>query len=1001
MIKAWIYPHKKKIFFAIIICVAVIAVFAFFFKKKNINTPELQNTSVAFLSQKSAWADSLMACMSVEEKAGQLLMTCINTNQKKEILIEEVKAVKPGGIYIAAGSARRLGQTTRLLGENTRVPILFAVNAPCGFCSPDDSLSTCATMPGIDLLNDTNLIKTLSEHITMQMKHYGIHINMLLPLQAITANQDIPYDRSSISFISGLQKKLLKQNRLFREAGILACAHGFNNSEENTPAFDLPAFDSLRKKVLSGLACSGLQSVLVNCNGTKTCDSLVNTYKYQGLILSCFSQPLQDESAAYTILNSGCDMLVLNEGKKELATKIIQGIANGKIAGDVLDKKVKRILMIKSWVLQNNMLATNADSADFVCTSARSKQLYHRVVEASAVLLNNRENIVPLRRYEKEKIAVLQIGNKSDNEFFNALKNYSTSATGRRYTNPDEALKDAGPWLSSATLILLNVFESPDLYAHAEKFRLLIEKLSRKKKLVLTVIGSTRFLGIFDRAPCMLWSPCIVPCAGQNLCSVIFGGETVKGTMPYSCSQEFCYKDGIAVDQAIRFKYTSPEDAGVNGSRLYKIDSIINFAIGNGAFPGCQVFFARNGKVFYNKSFGTHTYDKKEKVKNTDLYDVASVTKVAATTLALMALYDKGKIKLDTTLNYYFDDLDKNACGQKVRFSKLNFVTLRALLTHKSGLPEGLPIGLFISPKSALKIMKKQMENMTGTTPESITSTANGEYDYVTGIDTALLDAEEDSLLRYVFSKNRSPDYKLEIAKNLFLRNVIQDSLWQLAKQMWMSQNKDYLYSDLNFYLVMKVVEKVAKTQLDKYLDQSFFALLNLNRIGFHPLEKYEKKEIVPTEDEKYFRKQLIHGYVHDPMAALLGGVGGNAGLFSDAHDLGVLMQLLLNKGTYGGVRYFSEKTVALFTTAQGGTYRGLGFDRKGKADAKMVAPGASLSTYGHTGFTGTCVWADPENDLVYVFLSNRVYPKISNQKINTYRIRQNIQQTVYDAFLH
>jgi len=997
----WIYRHKKKFFLAAGFCVAGLAVFLFFFNKNAVKTSEAQNTSVEFLRQQSAWADSLLACMSTEEKAGQLLMPRINTNQKEEILIAEINAVKPGGIFIAAGSARRLGQTTRLLQENSRIPLLFAANAPCGFYSPDDSLSTCAAMPGIDLLNDTALINSLAHHIALQMKHCGIHINMLLPLQAVSANQDLPNDWSGISFIRGLQKKLLEQNRLFREAGIFACAHGFNTMEENMPACDLPACDTLRKLVLSGLASNGLPCVFVAGNGKKACDSLVKTYKYQGLILSDFSPSMQGESAAYAILNSGCDMLVLGEAKKGMAAKIIKGIANGKISNEALNRKVKRILLAKSWMSLNNMPKTTADSAEYDCTSARSIQLYHRVVEASTVLLNNRENILPLRSYEKEKIVVLQIGKKTDNEFFNALMNYTNSATGRRYNNPDEALKDAGQWLSSGTLILLNVFEIPDFFSQSEKYRQLIEKLSQKNKLIVAVFGSPGFLSLFPRTGCMLWSPCNVPCAGQNLCSVIFGGETVKGTMPYSCSQEFCYKDGIAINQAIRFKYTSPEDAGVDGARLYKIDSIINFAIENAAFPGCQVFFARHGKVFYNKSFGTHTYDKKEKVKNTDLYDVASVTKVAATTLALMALYDKGKIKLDTTLNYYFDDLDKNARGRKVRFSKLNLVTLRELLIHKSGLPEGLPVGLFISPKSALRFLKKQVESLAGEKPENDTLTTNEEYQYVSAIDTALPDAAEDSLLRYIFSKTKTPEYKLEIAKNMFLRNVVQDSLWQLAKQIWMRQNKDYLYSDLNFYLVMKVAEKVAKTQLEKYLDQAFFALLNLKRIGFHPLEKYEKNEIVPTEDEKYFRKQLIHGYVHDPMAAMCGGVGGNAGLFSNAHDLGVLMQLLLNNGTYGGVSFFSGKTVALFTSAQAGTYRGLGFDRKGKPEAKMIAPGASIKTYGHTGFTGTCVWADPENDLVYVFLSNRVNPKTSNQKINTYRVRQNVQQIVYDAMLY
>ncbi|HPI31599.1 MAG TPA: serine hydrolase, partial [Bacteroidales bacterium] len=550
------------------------------------------------------------------------------------------------------------------------------------------------------------------------------------------------------------------------------------------------------------------------------------------------------------------------------------------------------------------------------------------------------------------------------------------------------------------SVIIFAVYESPAyLNSTFTKIQQLIARVSEDKKAIVTLFGSAGFLASFHRVPCLLWSMSSSALAQQTISSVIFGGEKISGTLPYSFSHEYCYNDGLEIAHPICFKYTAAEDAEIDGARLYKIDSIVDFAINAGAFPGCQVFFARHGKVFYNKSFGTHTYDGKQKVKNTDLYDLASVTKVV-TTLALMSLYDKRKINLDTTLIYYFNDLDKNARGKKVRNSKLNNVRLSELLTHRSGLPEGLPVGLFISPEYALKMMGKQTEHASDTVSQEYQGGENGDHLFVNGIDTSIFNTNGDSLWNYLFSNMKKPEYTVEVAKNMFLRTIVTDSLWQLAKQTWIRPDKGYLYSDLNLYLVMKVVEKAAEMPLDKYLDQVYLALLNLTRMGFNPLKKFKSEEIVPTEQDNYFRKQLIHGYVHDPMAALLGGIGGNAGMFSNAHDLGVLMQLLLNKGRYGGTIYLSEKTVALFTSAQNGTYRGLGFDRKGKPDAKMLAPGASLSTFGHTGFTGTCVWADPENELVFVFLSNRVCPTSSNQKINNYRIRQNIQQVVYDAMI-
>jgi CubicO group peptidase (beta-lactamase class C family) len=361
-----------------------------------------------------------------------------------------------------------------------------------------------------------------------------------------------------------------------------------------------------------------------------------------------------------------------------------------------------------------------------------------------------------------------------------------------------------------------------------------------------------------------------------------------------------------------------------------------------------------------------------------------------------MALYDRGQIRLDSTLNYYFDDLDKNAGGKKVRNSKLNYISLRELLTHRSGLPEGLPVGLFINPLKALEMIRIQQEKQA----LADSMNADEEANVYEVIDTNLLKASSDSLLKYIYGKEKDKIYNIEIAENMWMRESIADSLWQLAKQSWMRKGKKYLYSDLNMYLAMKVAEKVSGKKLNEFLREVFFGPMNLGHICFYP-RKYNKKEnIVPTEDEQYFRKQLIRGYVHDPLAAIAGGNGGNAGLFSNAGDLGVLMQMLLNGGSYGGRQYLKEGTIQLFVKTQDGGWRGLGFDRKGGTESKMVAGGASPKTYGHTGFSGTCVWVDPEYAMVFVFLSNRIHPKSSNQKINSLRVRQNVQQLIYEAVI-
>ena len=437
----------------------------------------------------------------------------------------------------------------------------------------------------------------------------------------------------------------------------------------------------------------------------------------------------------------------------------------------------------------------------------------------------------------------------------------------------------------------------------------------------------------------------------QNLVAqMIFGGIGSQGKLPVEISS--CPKySGINLSNTIRFKYTSPEDAGIESTALSMIDTIALKAIKAGAMPGCEVLVAKDQKVIYYKSFGTHSYEDSTSVKNTDLYDLASVTKIAATCLATMKLYDEKKIDLDKPLANYFAPL--------VNTNKRNLI-IRDVLAHQAGLVAWIPFW-------------KKTLTLTG----------------------ALSDD--------VYLRKESETFSIRVAEGIFMKNNYKDSLLQWIYDSPVSERGKYVYSDLGPILVRSMIEKQTLQPFETYLDKEFYQSLGLTSLTFLPRNKFDLKKIIPTEDDKEFRHQLIHGDVHDPAAAMLGGISGNAGLFSDANDLAVIMQLYLNKGFYGGKNYFSQSTVNEFTKQQfaiNKNRRGLFFD---KPETDPTKPGptskdASPETFGHQGFTGTCAWADPKYNLIYIFLSNRVNPDATNEKLVKMNVRTDIQQVIYDA---
>jgi CubicO group peptidase (beta-lactamase class C family) len=480
----------------------------------------------------------------------------------------------------------------------------------------------------------------------------------------------------------------------------------------------------------------------------------------------------------------------------------------------------------------------------------------------------------------------------------------------------------------------------------------LIKNLKKSSKVILNLMANPYSLSKFAGADSL--DAIVMPYEKNELTAelaaeLIFGGVGAEGKLPVNASPQFKIGTGIKLTKTTRLSYVEPQEINIEKKYINNIDSIVANALQANAFPGCQVLAAKDGKVFLNKSYGSISNASTTAVSNKNIYDIASVTKVAASTLSLMRLYDAGVYNLDDTYSKYLPEL-KN--------SNKKDLTFRDQLTHQGRLKPYLPYYL-----------------------QTIDSTGP---------------------INTMYKKFADKDYSIPIADSLYALNSISDSLYSKIITTSLEPQKHYLYSDMGYYFAKKFIEKETGKTLDKF-SQSIYNQLGMNNTGYNPLNYFAKERIAPTENDVRFRKQLIQGYVHDQGAALLGGVAGHAGVFSNANDLAKLFQMYLNHGEYGGETIIKKSTLAEFTRCQfckEGNRRGLGFD-KPEPNLKKGSPcsrSASLESYGHSGFTGTFAWADPANGLVYIFLSNRVNPDASNNKLVEMNVRSKIQDVLYEA---
>ncbi len=449
--------------------------------------------------------------------------------------------------------------------------------------------------------------------------------------------------------------------------------------------------------------------------------------------------------------------------------------------------------------------------------------------------------------------------------------------------------------------------------------------------------------------------------------------QQLKGNLSFQ--GDFIYEKEVIKGKKIKstqLSRTPPEFVGIDSKTLRNVNYLVSNAMNGRAFPGCQVLVAKKGCIIFDKTYGHHSYKREITTKQNSVYDIASITKIVSTTLVGMKLYEMGAYQLNDSIEQYFPDTLKNYLN---RPSTIRNITFKELFIHKSGLPAGFPI---------LKYMQYTNDEV-------------GRFD------------------KY-FCDMKDSVFNIEVAENFYMDKAYQDSMWLEFHKLWIDNTKPYKYSDVNmnllYFLFKSLIEnnpkmygfKGSKKKLKnknlyvEYLYKTFYKPLEMNSTYYQPIKHISKNRIVPTENESYWRKQLLQGYVHDPNSALHGGIAGNAGIFTNTNDMVKLLQMWLNGGVYAGKRYLKTETINLFTSTQEGSHRGLGFNKRTiDNSAYAMADSASVNTYGHTGFTGTCFWIDPDNELVYIFLSNRVHPKV-NKRIYQYALRKNVHQVFYDG---
>ncbi|MDA9875471.1 serine hydrolase [Flavobacteriaceae bacterium] len=965
------------------------AVFCFIFSLSLLAQESSSPLDAPDLELQKIWVDSTYTALSLKEKIGQLYMSQVFSNQDqatKKSILNQIKTNYIGGVIYSNGGPIRQAQLNNELQAASKIPLLVGMDAEWGLSMRLDSTYAFPWNMTLGAVKDMSLIRQTGIQIGEHCKRIGVHFNFAPvvdintnPNNPIIGNRSFGEDKNEVSkrawaFMEGMQS-----------AGVLANAkhfpgHGDTSSDSHktlpTINFSAKRIDSVELYPYKKLISKNLSSVMVAHLNVPNLDSRSNypsslSYPivtdllkqklgFKGLIFtdalsmkgaSNFSSPGEIDLQAFL---AGNDVMLMSNDVTQGIAALEKAVVSGLISEERLAHSVKKILKAKYKVGLHQFKPI--ETTNLVADLNRQKDdvLYGELMENAITLVQNKKNNLPLKNLELHKIAYVKMGDADASPFINSLHKYTKVdvVNSKNLDGLIASLKNYNTVIVGFHKSNANPWKS---YQFTDKELVWLYEISRTNNVILTVFAKPYALDdfkTFENFESILMAYQNSPIAQQNAAQIIFGGLSAKGVLPVSCGVKFKAGDGLQTTALNRLTYGLAESVGMDSSHLQKIDSIANHAISEQMTPGIQLLVARKGTVIYEKSFGYHTYNNASEVKFNNLYDVASLTKILATLPLLMELIDSGVIALDATLGDLLPSY-KNTNKETI--------TIQEMLSHYAQLKPWIPF--YVS------------------TLDSITEKPNPKF----------------------YKSKPSKKFPIKVNERLYLRTDFKDSIQNQIINSELLEEKEYRYSDLPYYILKLIIEKHYDLSLETLVQQHFYKPLGANYTTYKPLEKFNKFDIIPTEIDDYFRYDTVHGYVHDMGAAMQDGVGGHAGLFSNANDVAKLMQMYLQEGFYGGKRYFSTDTFKAFNTCHycdEENRRGIGFDKPQLEDEGPTCGCLSMTSFGHSGFTGTYAWADPEEEIVYVFLANRTYPKSEINRLSEENIRTEIQRLIYESIL-
>lgn len=954
------------------------------------------------------WVDSVFNALSEDERLGQLFMfrAQLDKDTAYERQVDDlIRQYKPGGLCIfnpsQVGTVEKQAElTNRYQASSPRVPLIISMDLEngLGMRLRNTAISYPRAMM-LGALQDNRLIYDMGKEVARQCRRLGVHINFA-PVADVNNNPGNPVigERSYGEDRHNVAAKAYQYMAGLQDGGVLACAKHFpgHGDTDMDSHYDLPLIkfnrarlDSLELYPFRMLAKNGVGSFMVAHLEVPALDSRPNRpttlsravvtdllrkdIGFEGLI---FTDAMEMEgvkkffpngSADVEAFKAGNDVVLLPADMPATWAAIQAALKDGTLDREQLHTSVKRVLRAKFRLGLTTPQRVNLTNLQNDLNTPESYLLKRKIVAAAMTLVRDDKNLVGFPNLENIRFASIAVGDTNRTVFqtycgyyapvnhFNMAKS-TDSLTQTRLLDSlrqyDVILASlhgmrTGPLPYKTTKMEAGV---DTMYGLTPSQVAFLQRLSQQNTVVLTVFGNPYTLRWVSNASVVLEAYTEDPMAQEYAAQSLFGASDINGILPVTASSFAHFGHGMRkIFPKKRLGYDLPEAVGLRSDTLALMDKIVQQMINTGAAPGCQILVAKDNKIVWNKAYGSYAYEQSTPVTTETIYDLASVTKVAATTISVMKLTESGQMSLDVPMANFVPELKK---------TNKKDLTTRELLAHHAGLQAWIPFYL---------------QTLTA---DKMPSTK-------------------------IYHTKSSKGFQIPVAKDVFMANSWVDSVWQQIFDSPLRADKQYKYSDLDLYLNARAVNNVSGKPVDEFADLNFYRPLGLSTTGFNPWKKGLTLRCAPTEEDNYFRRQKLQGYVHDMGAAMLGGVSGHAGLFSNANDLAKIFQMLLNGGTYGWQEYLKPETVRLFTTRYTlSTRRGIGFDMK-ELDEKLSANMSTLAgknTFGHLGFTGICVWADPDKNLIFIFLSNRTYPSMENNKLMDGDYRPTLQGLVYRA---